>query len=177
MVPPKSFERTLPITDEMMPFFIRQLKLIERQRNETLASGAPYYENRLLVCRANGEPNNRSVISSTWKRMLHNHGLPHIRFHDLRHSAATNLHGLTGDFYTVGEILGHTLKGLGMSLGITGSLESVTAQYIDVRLDRKKLILDAYHGALGLKKDAPEPSPTSETSKPKPQQKRSENTR
>jgi integrase len=166
MAPPKSFERTLPITDDTMPFFINQLNLIAKQRKETIGSGAPYYDSRLLVCRANGEPNNRSVISSTWKRMLQNLGLPHLRFHDLRHSAATNLHGLTGDFYTVGEILGHTLKGLGQTLGITGNLESVTAQYIDVRLDRKKLILDAYHGALGLGKDAVEDNRTQETPKP-----------
>ena len=47
------------------------------------------------------------------------------------------MHQLTGDFYTVGEILGHTLKGIGMSLGISTNLEAVTAQYVDVRLERK----------------------------------------
>jgi len=51
------------------------------------------------------------------------------------------MHQLTGDFYTVGEILGHTLKGIGMSLGISTNLESVTAQYVDVQLERKKLSL------------------------------------
>ena len=48
------------------------------------------------------------------------------------------MHQLTGDFYTVGEILGHTLNGIGMSLGISTNLEVVTAQYVDVRLERKK---------------------------------------
>jgi integrase len=133
-----------------MPFFHNQLSLLVKQKEEALQSGTPYYDNSLLVCRADGEPHNRSVISSTWKRMLINRELPHMRFHDLRHTTATNLHGLTGDFYTVGEILGHTLKGLGLSLGISGHLESVTAQYIDVRLDRKAAILDVYHKALGL---------------------------
>ncbi len=47
------------------------------------------------------------------------------------------MHQLTGDFYTIGEILGHTLKGIGMSLGISINLEAVTAQYVDVRLERK----------------------------------------
>jgi integrase len=137
-----------------MPFFHNQLSLLTKQKEEARQSGTPYYDNSLLICRANGEPHNRSVISSTWKRMLVSHKLPHMRFHDLRHTTATNLHGLTGDFYTVGEILGHTLKGLGFSLGISGNLESVTAQYIDVRIDRKKSILDVYHQALGLNKDA-----------------------
>ena len=71
-------------------------------------------------------------------------GLRHIRFHDLRHSAATNMHELTGDFYTVGQILGHSLKGIGIQLGISNNMESVTAQYVDVRLDRKTFVLNAY---------------------------------
>ena len=55
------------------------------------------------------------------------------------------MHQLTGDFYTVGQILGHSLKGVGMQLGISSSLDSVTAQYVDVRLDRKKAVLGVYH--------------------------------
>ena len=58
------------------------------------------------------------------------------------------MHQLTGDFYKVGEILGHTLKGIGMSLGIATNLEAVTAQYVDVRLERKKAVLETYHKAL-----------------------------
>ena len=69
-------------------------------------------------------------------------------FHDLRHTAATNMHQLTGDFYTVGEILGHTLAGIGVSLGLSMNFEAVTARYVDVRLERKKEVLDAYHNAL-----------------------------
>ena len=72
----------------------------------------------------------------------------HIRFHDLRHTAATNMHQLTGDFYTVGEVLGHTLAGIGVSLGLSMNFEAVTARYVDVRLERKKEVLDAYHGAV-----------------------------
>jgi len=56
--------------------------------------------------------------------------------------------------YRVGEILGHTLKGIGMSLGISTNLEAVTAQYVDVRLDRKRTVLDTYHNALHPKQTA-----------------------
>lgn len=66
----------------------------------------------------------------------------------LCYAAATNMHQLTGDFYTVGQILGHSLKGVGMQLGISSSLDSVTAQYVDVRLDRKRAVLNAYHNAV-----------------------------
>ena len=55
------------------------------------------------------------------------------------------MHQLTGDFYTVGEVLGHTLAGIGVSLGLSMNFEAVTARYVDVRLERKKE--DAYHGA------------------------------
>ena len=58
------------------------------------------------------------------------------------------LHQLTGDFYTVGMILGHNLKGIGLQLGISTNLEATTAQYVDVRLERKQIVLDAYHKAL-----------------------------
>lgn len=74
------------------------------------------------------------------------------------HTAATNMHELTGDFYTVGEILGHTLKGIGMSLGISTNLEAVTARYVDVRLERKRTVLKTYHKALQ--------PPKAETKKP-----------
>jgi integrase len=157
MSPTKSHERELPITDETLPFFRKQLLRLAEQKEAAQSKGITYYDNGLLICKPNGEPYHRSNISSGWKELLEKFELPHLRFHDLRHTAATNLHGLTGDFYTVGEILGHTLKGLGQSLGITGNLESVTAQYIDVRLDRKKAILDICHDAVGLKTPKPEP--------------------
>lgn len=67
------------------------------------------------------------------------------------------MHQLTGDFYTVGEILGHTLKGIGMSLGISTNLEAVTAQYVNVRLERKRAVLETYHKALHPQKPTPEP--------------------
>jgi len=88
-----------------------------------------------------------------------------IRFHDLRHTAATNMHQLTGDFYTVGEILGHTLKGIGISLGISTNLEAVTAQYVDVRLERKQSVLQTYHKALQPKTTVTGKEAGQETSK------------
>jgi len=81
------------------------------------------------------------------------------------------MHQLTGDFYTVGEILGHTLKGIGMSLGISTNLEAVTAQYVDVRLERKKAVLETYHQALHPMKKAAD---TKERTPAKPKKKSQE---
>ena len=58
------------------------------------------------------------------------------------------MHQLTGDFFTVGMILGHSLKGAGIQLGISSKLDAVTAQYVDVRIERKREVLDTYHKAL-----------------------------
>ena len=43
-----------------------------------------------------------------------------------------------------------------MSLGISTNLEAVTAQYVDVRLERKKAVLETYHKALHPQKATPE---------------------
>jgi hypothetical protein len=63
------------------------------------------------------------------------------------------MHQLTGDFYTVGEILGRSLKGIGNQPGIIGGLEAVTERYVDVRLERKRVVLETYHNAVLKKKD------------------------
>ena len=88
------------------------------------------------------------VLQQSKKAPCRTWNMPHIRFRDLRHSAATNMHKLTVDFYTVGEILGHTLKGIGLSLGISTNMADVTTRYVDVRLDRKRTVLEAYHNAM-----------------------------
>jgi integrase len=148
MAPTKSNDRILPITDTTLPYFDRQLALQQRQKDLMELSGQKYFENNIVVSKPNGAPLIATRVTNQFGQLLRHLGMQHIRFHDLRHSAATNMHQLTGDFYTVGEILGHTLKGIGMSLGISTNLGSVTAQYVDVRLDRKKVVLDAYHNAL-----------------------------
>ena len=80
------------------------------------------------------------------------------------------MHQLTGDFYTVGEVLGHTLAGIGASLGLSMNFEAVTARYVDVRLERKKEVLDAYHSA--VEKAAPEKPKEAEPKKGKTQRNR-----
>jgi Phage integrase family. len=104
-----------------------------------------YYDNNLVVCRKNGAAFNPPVISSEFKPLLESLQMPHIRLHDLRHSAATNMHELSGDFFTVGSILGHSLKSLGFYTGLSGG---ATGQYISVRLERKRKVLEQYHEAV-----------------------------
>ena len=148
MAPVKSSERTLPITNLTMPYFIRQVWRQTNQRILLESSGEDYYDNDLVIAKPNGCPKRRERVSANFGQFLRHQGLRHIRFHDLRHSAATNMHELTGDFYTVGQILGHSLKGIGIQLGISNNMEAVTALYVDVRLERKSFVLNSYHEKL-----------------------------
>lgn len=131
LAPVKAGERILPLTDLTLPYFQRQQQLQTEQRGCV----DPYYDNDLVLCKENGRPLSQKRISSNLGTLLRKLDMPHIRFHDLRHSAGTNIHELTGDFYTAGQILGHSIK-------------SVTARYVDVRLDRKTIVLTEYHKAV-----------------------------
>ena len=117
----------------------------EKAKNLVISGGEEYNDNDFVIAKPDGAPYRRDGMSAKFGQLIRRLEMPHIRFHDLRHTAATNMHQLTGDFYTVGEILGHTLKGIGMSLGISTNLDSVTARYVDVRLERKREVLGAYH--------------------------------
>ena len=59
----------------------------------------------------------------------------------------------------------YTLKGIGISLGISTNLEVVTAQYVDVRLERKQRVLQTYHKALQPKTTVTGKEAGQETSK------------
>lgn len=148
MAPVKSSERTLPITALTKPYFERHLALQKEQVRFAAMSNSPYYENDLVFAKPDGAPKRRERISSNFGQLLRHAGMPHIRFHDLRHTAATNMHQLTGDFYTVGQILGHSLKGIGIQLQLSNNLQAVTAQYVDVRMERKSIVLNTYHQAV-----------------------------
>jgi len=165
MAPTKSSDRILPITDVTLPYFIRQLEQQNRKKEFTIASNCDYYDNNLLISKPDGSPCRRDRMSANFGQLIRRLDVPHIRFHDLRHTAATNMHQLTGDFYTVGEILGHTLKGIGMALGISSNLDAVTARYVDVRLERKKEVLETYHNVVEPKKEVEKVDKTSQKQK------------
>jgi len=135
--------RTLPITGETMSYFKNQLSQI---RKDMFSEG--YQANDLVICKTDGSPLSESFVSHEFQKYLIRLDLPKIRFHDLRHSAATNMHELTGDFYSVGEILGQSLKGIGIQLGVSGGLDAVTERYVDVRIARKRIVLEKYHRAV-----------------------------
>lgn len=145
MAPVKAGERVLPITDWTLPYFQKQQAHQNQQKDSMKKSGHIYYANDLVITKADGSPLQQEYVSRKFKQYLQQLHMSPIRFHDLRHTAATNMYNLTGDFYTVGQILGHTLKGIGSQLNISDELSSITSHYVTVRVDRKLLVLNAYH--------------------------------
>ena len=47
-------------------------------------------------------------MKSAWRRARVAAGMPHVNFHDLRHSCASILVGLGVDLYTISKVLGHS---------------------------------------------------------------------
>jgi integrase len=87
--------------DALRSHLTRQLEEIDRVRSM-------WWENGLVFATEIGTPLNRhNLVNRSFKPLLLSAGLPHIRFHDLRHTCATILlsQGVHAKF--VQELLGH----------------------------------------------------------------------
>ncbi len=133
----KSSVRTLPITDWTFPFFLRQVEEQMKHNNTDF-----------LIVKEDGQPYSVSHTAEEFAAFLEQTQLRRIRFHDLRRSAATNMHELTGDYLTIGAILGHSLKGIISALNFPESIPEITSKYITLGDQRKKQMLEMYHQAV-----------------------------
>lgn len=88
---------------------INQLRAhYERQRLERMAAGEHWKENDLIFPSTVGTPIDQHNLLKSFKRLLISAGLPAIRFHDLRHTAASLMsnHGIPP--IVVARRLGHS---------------------------------------------------------------------
>jgi len=91
--------------------------------------GPAWTENDLVFCREMGEPLDPAGMSARLHRVLKAAGLPAIRVHDLRHTAAT-LHLSRGENpKVVQELLGHSTIALTMDTysHVTPSIHAAAA--------------------------------------------------
>lgn len=100
-----SSRRTFPLTEEAEAIF-RRAKELEQQN--LAAFGREYQENDYVFKWADGHPYSPDYISHRFNKLLKKHGLPHIRFHELRHSCASMLIDLGFTLKDVQEWLGHS---------------------------------------------------------------------
>lgn len=70
--------------------------------------GEEYIENDYVFKKDNGQPYGVDAITKRVKRLLEQHHLPVIRFHDLRHSCASVLYEMGYDLKDIKEWLGHS---------------------------------------------------------------------
>ena len=106
-VEPKSARsrRTVPIPHETIDVLEEQRKCNDRDRQK---AGELWNENDLVFPTPVGRPRDSAYRSAAFHVALHRAGLPRMRLHDLRHTAATHL--LTKHVHpkVVQDLLGHS---------------------------------------------------------------------
>ena len=84
------------------------LNVYNHQQQMKELFGNTYIDNDLICKRKNGESIPPDYVSRNFGKILSDNNLPHIRFHDLRHSAATILINMRCSMKEVYEWLGHS---------------------------------------------------------------------
>ena len=100
----KASHRTLPLTLQIKEY-LQHLK--RRQTENRLLLGSAYICNDYVCKRDNGEPFTPDYLTGRFLKVLIKNKLSHIRFHDLRHSAASMLLANGFSLKDIQEWLGH----------------------------------------------------------------------
>jgi len=126
--PVKSYtsERTLKIPDGLIPALLAAEAA--REANRT-TYGARYSDGGYVFCYKNGKPYRPNYLSMLFQGLLERTDLPHIRFHDLRHT-----HGsiaiLGAPLYDVSKSLGHSRQDITQKIYIK-DLTNVKSAAVD----------------------------------------------
>ncbi|MBQ3012910.1 MAG: site-specific integrase [Clostridia bacterium] len=83
------------------------LKLKDQQADYKRRLGSGYHNNDYIFKNPNGVPYRPDSLTRSFKRALERHGLPQMRYHDLRHSTASILVDKGWDINSIKEWLGH----------------------------------------------------------------------
>ena len=115
--------RTLPMIDKVETYLKRLQKRIMENK---LLMGSEFKQNEYICCWENGQMYDISLINHQFKKILENNKMPHIRFHDLRHSTASYLLKQGFSLKEIQAWLGHS------SLNTTANIYA----HIDVEMKR-----------------------------------------
>jgi len=106
MIEPKSSHSRRRIAlSPSLALLLRQYKVDQQALRIYL--GEPLADSALVFSHPDGKPLDPGVVSHTFAKVLKKAGLPHIRFHDLRHTHATLLLKAGVHAKIVSERLGH----------------------------------------------------------------------
>jgi len=119
-----------------LSLLLRQHKA--EQETRQLLLGKRLDEGSLVFTHVSGDPFDPSVVTHAFNRVIRKAGLPHIRFHDLRHTHATLM--LKGSVHpkVVQERLGHANIGITLDLysHVLPGLQEAAAEHFDKMLEQ-----------------------------------------
>jgi integrase len=101
--------RAVDLPEFIHPYLVRQ----QQAQGARRAASESWQDFNLIIDSGGGGPLNPDTLSSGWYRFCRRTGLPHVRFHDLRHAHATLMLLKGVHPKVVSERLGHA------SIGIT----------------------------------------------------------
>ena len=129
--------RSYPMSPEIKQLL---LDLKTQQERDRKICGESYIQTDYVFRWPDGHPYAPDYITRKFSRLLKRYGFPHIRFHDLRHSSASNLLSMGYGLKDVQEWLGHA--DIKMTANIYGHLD----------IQRKLALTDSMNGLLNGKK-------------------------
>lgn len=115
-------------------FMIERLQLYRvAQSEQRVKMGDRWYDLDLVVCGLEGNYLNPRYLLKLFDKVLKQAGLPHMRFHDLRHSVVTLLLAMGVDPRSIQEFVGH--EDIETTLGIYGHVLPSMQRGIAEKLD------------------------------------------
>lgn len=124
-----SSHRSFPLSQEAEDIFL-QVKNEERSNRQLC--GSSYNENDFIFKWPDGTPFSPDYVSSHFALLLRNNHLPHIRFHELRHSCASLLLNSGFTLKDVQEYMGHA--DIQMTANIYGHLDTQRKQLLTEKM-------------------------------------------
>ena len=117
--------RSFPLLPEAQRIFLAALNAEKENRR---LCGKDYQQNPYVFKWPDGRPFSPDYVSHHFAALLHKHSLPHIRFHELRHSCASLLLSQGMTLKDVQECLGHS--DIKMTANVYGHLDVARKQSI-----------------------------------------------
>lgn len=129
----KSSRRTYPLLDEVKDLL---LKRKEEQKEYKKLFGNCYTDTAYVFTKENGNTYYPAYPTHSLRKVIEQNDLPHLRWHDLRHSTASMLLEKGWSMKDISEWLGHS------NINIT--MDTYTA----INLDRKRTLSNSLNGIL-----------------------------